>query len=146
VTALSENEISKRCVTTAIAVCFAHILTIAGTLYQEQSIIVWSRTAPVGQMLWFAVVNYGTFLSPVFVLLIIRRVCILVGIFAIPVLIFFVLRMHHVFQFYWSGINSMAVQKGDALSFLTMVFEMLSAVIVAPMLLFIFLWKRTWRS
>ena len=143
-TALSEDETGKRCVTIAIAVCFAHILTIAGTLYQEQSVIVWSQTVPVDQKILFAVVNYGTFLSPVFILLIVRRSCLLVGIFAIPVLIFFVLRMHYAFQFYWSGINSMAVQKGDALNFFTMVFDMLSAAIAAPTLLVlfvIFLWK-----
>ena len=86
-------------------------------------------------------VNYGIFLSPVFVLLAIRRVCVLVGIFAIPVLIIFTQRMYHVWQFYWFGINSMAVQKGDALNFFTLIFDTLSAVIAAPFFLFIFLYK-----
>jgi hypothetical protein len=38
-------------------------------------------------------------------------------------------------QFYWFGINSMAIQKGDGLGFLSMLFDMLSVAIVAFALL-----------
>jgi hypothetical protein len=70
---------------------------------------------------------------------------------AIPVLVFFTLRMHHVLQFYWFGINSMARQNGDELGWFTLIFEMLSAAIVMPLLLGFVVWKtigrvqRTWR-
>jgi hypothetical protein len=145
-TVRSEDENSRRCVAAALALCFAHILTIAGTDYQEPLRMSELRMEHLGQLGLFFLVNYGIFLSPIFLLLLIRRVCVLVGIFAIPILIIFVMRMYYVWQFYWFGINSMAVQKGDGLNFLTMVFEMLSAAIAAPLLLVIFLWKLTWRE
>jgi hypothetical protein len=97
-------------------------------------------------------VNYGTFLSPVIVLLFVRRVCILVRILAVPIVIFFILRMHHVWEFHWSGINSMARQKGDELGWSTLIFEMFSAAIAAPLLLFFLLYRlteviqRAWRG
>jgi len=56
------------------------------------------------------------------IVLVVRRVCILVGVMAIPVLVFFTLRMHHVLQFYWFGINSMARQNGDELGWFTLIF------------------------
>jgi hypothetical protein len=86
-------------------------------------------------------VNYGTFLSPVIILLVVRRVCILVGIIAIPIQIFFAVRMHHAWQFYWFGINFMARQKGDDLGWFTLIFEMLSAIIVTPVLLGFVVWN-----
>src|SRR6266481_3631283 len=139
-TVRSEDENSRRCVAAALALCFAHILTIAGTDYQVHAIswqIARFHIEDLFPAIFALLVNYGTFLSPVIILLLVRRVCILVGIFAVPILIFFAFRMYYVWQFYWFGINSMAVQKGDGLNFLTMVFEMLSAAIAAPFLLFI---------
>jgi uncharacterized membrane protein YecN with MAPEG domain len=126
---------SQRCVAAALALSLVHILTIAGTDYQIDGLK--TDRLQVGQIeafqaFLFLLVNYGTFLSPVVVLFLIRKVCILVGIYAIPILIFFALRMHHVWQFYWFGINSMARQKGDELGWVTLIFEMLSVVIAAP--------------
>jgi hypothetical protein len=100
----------------------------------------------------FFLVNHAVFLSPLLVLLLIRRFCVIAGICAIPVLIIFALRMHHVWQFYWFGINSMATQKGDDVGWLTLVFDMLSTAIATPWLLGIFFWKmidgveRAWRG
>jgi hypothetical protein len=54
-----------------------------------------------------------------------------------PIFIFFAVRMHHVAEFYWFGINSMAVQKGDGLGFLEMLFDMLSAAIAVLALLIV---------
>jgi len=136
-----EVENNKRCVAVALAACFAHLLTIAGTDYQEPLRIGAWGIEQTGQLVLFFLVNYGIFLSPVFVLLAIRRVCVLVGIFAIPVLIIFTVRMYYVWQFYWFGINSMAVQKGDALNFFTLMFDMASAIVAAPFFLFVFLYK-----
>jgi hypothetical protein len=138
---ISEDEIGQRCFAAAIILSLAHILTIAGTFYQEPIKIDGPRIEQFDRLIPLVLVNGGIFLSPVFVLLLIKRVCILVGIFAIPILTIFALRMHDVWQFYWSGINSMAVQKGDALNFFTILFEMFSAAIVGLLLLGILIWR-----
>jgi hypothetical protein len=57
--------------------------------------------------------------------------------------------MYHVWQFYWFGINSMAVQKSDG--WLQLVFEMLSAAIAVSWVLGLLFWKlidgmRGWRK
>jgi hypothetical protein len=140
----SEDENSRRCVAAAFALCIVHILTIVGTDYQVHAIsrqIARFHIEDLFQAIFALLVNYGTFLSPVFLLLLIRRTCILVGILAVPILIFFAFRMYYVWQFYSFGINSMAVQKGDALGFLTVIFEMLTAGIVAFSLLVILSFK-----
>jgi hypothetical protein len=124
----SEDEPNKRCVATAVALSMAHILTVVGADYQVY---------PLDglQIDHFFLVNHAVFLSPVVVLLLMRKACLFVGIYAVPVLIIFVLRMHHVLQFHWFGINSMAIQNGDSLGFQSMLFDMLSAAIVACALL-----------
>ena len=154
-TVISEDEIERRCVAGAFALSFVHLLTIVGTDYQAYAkrdswLLDRFYIEDIIPNLFGIFVNYGTFLSPVILLLLFRRVCILVGILAIPVLIFFALRMHHVWQFYSFGINSMARQKGDELAWFTLIFEMLSAAVAAPALLFILARKlidraRTWR-
>jgi hypothetical protein len=156
-TVLSEDEIGTRCVAAAFALCVVHILTIVGTDYQVYAVSKdnWSFSGSNSDdllpVIFGILVNYGTFLSPVIILLVVRRVCILVGIIAIPILIFFAFRMHHVWQFHWFGINSMARQKGDELGWATLIFEMLSAVIVTPVLFGVVVWKlvdsaqRAWR-
>jgi hypothetical protein len=152
---LSEDEIGRRCVAAASALCIVHILTIVGTDYQAYATTRdgWQidrfQVDQIFLGIYALLVNYGIFLSPVFVLLLIRRVCVLVGIFAIPVLILFTLRMYHVWQFYWFGINSMAVQKSDG--WLQLVFEMLSAAIAVSWVLGLLFWKlidgmRGWRK
>ena len=154
-TVISEDEIERRCVAGAFALSFAHILTIVGTDYQifakrDSWLLDRFYIEDLLPNLFGIFVNYGTFLSPVILLLLARRICIRVGILAIPVLIFFALRMHHVWQFYWFGINSMARQKGDELGWFTLIFEMLSAAVAAPVLLFMVAYKlidraRGWR-
>ena len=97
-TVISEDEIERRCVAGAFALSFVHILTIVGTDYQVYAPRSdgWSFDRfyidDILPALFGIFVNYGTFLSPVIILLLFRRVCILVGILAIPVLIFFALR------------------------------------------------------
>jgi hypothetical protein len=152
---LSEDEIGRRCTAAAIALCVAHVLTTVGTDYQvyakrDSWLLDRFYIEDILPNLFVFLVNYGIFLSPVIVLLLFRKVCTFVGIMAIPVLIFFTLRMHHVWQFYWFGINSMARQKGDELGWATLLFEMLSAAVAAPVLLFIVVYKltdrvRAWR-
>lgn len=138
---LSKHEIGKLCVAAALALCIVHTLTIIGTEYQVYAEYPdrWSFSGfPNGSLLQvFAgvLVNYGIFLSPIILLLVVRRFCALVGVIAFPVTVFFVLRVHHVWEFYWLGINSMARQKGDALGWCTLIFDMISAAIVAPVLL-----------
>src|ERR1700676_4651063 len=96
----SEDEIGRRCVAAAVALGIIHILTIVGTDYQAHATgrDGWQIDRfQVDQFflgIYALLVNYGIFLSPVFVLLLVRRVCVLVGIFAIPVLMLFALRMY----------------------------------------------------
>ena len=137
----SKDEIGKHCVAAALALCVAHTLTVIGTEYQvyAESPDRWSFSGfPNGDSLQvFAgvLVNYVVFFSPVILLLVVKRICPLVGIIAFPVTIFFALRVHHVWELYWSGINSMARQKGDALGWCTLIFDMISTAIVAPVVL-----------
>ncbi len=126
----SEDEPNKRCVAAAVALSIAHILTVVGEDYQIYPL---DGLRVDDHFL----LNHAVFLSPVVVLLLTRKVCLFVGVYGVPVLIIFVLRMHHVLQFYWFGINSMAVQKGDALGFLSMIFGMLSVAIAAFALLIV---------
>jgi hypothetical protein len=90
----SEDEPNKRCVAAAVALSMAHILT--GADYQVY---------PLDGLRidHFFLVNHAVFLLPVVVLLLMRKACLFVRIYGVPVLIIFVLRMHHVWQFYWFG-------------------------------------------
>jgi hypothetical protein len=133
-TVISEDEIEKRCVAAALVLSVAHILTLIGTEYQVY-------TPGRYQIDRFFVVNYATFLSPLVILFAFRKVCVALGILAIPILIFFGWRMYYVWQFYWFGINSMDRQKGDELGFFTMVFDMLSLPIAAAILLFLLFYR-----
>jgi uncharacterized membrane protein len=128
---LDEGKISKRCLAATIALSVLHVVTMVGTDYQA------GRQHIDHSFL----VNHAVFLAPVGILLLIRRACLLVGLFAIPIVIFFVLRMHHVWEFYWRGYNSMAVQKGDALGWYQIVFELLAAITIVTWLAIMLLWK-----
>jgi hypothetical protein len=133
-TVTSEDEIEGRCVAAALVLSVAHILTLVGAEYQVYT--------PGRYQIDFAfLVNYATFLSPLVILFAFRKVCVALGIFAIPILIFFVWRMYYVWQFYWFGINSMARQKGDELGFFSMVFDMFSLPFAAAILLFLLFYK-----
>jgi hypothetical protein len=110
----------------ALILGVAHVLTTLGTAYQVGGGLEFDR---------FFFVNYTTFLSPLVVLFFSRRVPNVLALYAIPILSFFSVRMYYVWQFYWLGINSMAVQKGDGLAFLTMLFDMASLLVGAFLLL-----------
>jgi hypothetical protein len=139
---LSEDEIGRRCVAAAVALSCAHVLTIVGTDYQVYAPLSGRlQLEQIANLPLFFLVNYGTFLSPLVVIFAFRKVCVALGILAIPILTFFTLRMYYVWQFYWFGINSMARQKGDALGFFNMVFDMLSLFVAVPILLFIIGYK-----
>jgi hypothetical protein len=126
---LSEDKIEKRCVAAAIALSCAHALTLLGTEYQ-----VYTPDKFQIDSFIFYFVNYSIFLSPLVILFLFRGACVVVRIFAIPILIIFGLRMYYVSRYHWLGINSMARQKGDELSFFTLLFDMLSAGITAFLL------------
>jgi hypothetical protein len=130
----SQTSNSKRCVAAAVVLSVAHVLTLVGAEYQVY-------TPGRYQIDRFFLVNYATFLAPLVILLAFRKVCVALGILAIPVLTFFAWRMYYVWQFYWFGINSMARQKGDELGFFSMVFDMLSLPIAAAILLFLLFYK-----
>ena len=146
-TVLSEDEIEKCCVVAAVVLSAAHILTLIGEEYQ---VYTPDRYHQIG---FFAfLVDYTIFLSPLLILFTARKACKILGVFAIPILIFFVWRMYYVCQCFWFGINSMARQKGDALSFFTMMFDIASFAIAALILLSVLLVKlieglqRIWRA
>jgi hypothetical protein len=71
-TVLSEDELGKRCVAAALALCIAHILTIVGTDYQVYSIrrgnwrISGSDSDDLLRAAFGILVNYGTLVSPVY--------------------------------------------------------------------------------
>ena len=144
-TVLSEDEIEKRCVAAAVALSIAHLLTLIGTEYQVY-------TPDRYQIDRFFLVNYAVFLSPLVILFAARNTCIVLGVLAIPILSFFVWRMSHVWEYCWSGVNSMDRQKGDALGFLTMIFDMVAFAIAVLILLAVLLVKlisglqRVWRA
>ena len=138
--AVSEDGISKRCAIAAFALAFAHVLTFVGTEYQVGGPARFHSDGSLFSM-YVLSVNYYIFLSPVIILLALRKACVVQGIFAFPVVIFFVLRMHNVWEFYWLGINSMARQKGDELAFVTLVFDMISAGLAGLLLLSLLVWR-----
>ena len=114
----------------AIALAFIHILTFCGMAYQNHiHKVEWSSDYS-----FFA--NWGVWLSPALLPLISRKHWPLLLLCAIPILGIFGARMYHVFQLYSLDVNSMAVQKGDGLWFLTSLFGMLATVIIAFWLLF----------
>jgi hypothetical protein len=133
-TVISEDEIERRCVAAALVLSGAHVLTLVGTEYQVY-------TPGRYQIDRFFLVNYAPFLSPLVVIFAFRKVCVALGILAIPILTFFAWRMYYVWQFYWFGINSMDRQKGDELGFFWMVFDMLSLSVAAAILLIFLLYK-----
>jgi hypothetical protein len=71
---LSEDEIGRRCVAAASALCIVHILTIVGTDYQAYATTRdgWQidrfQVDQIFLGIYALLVNYGIFLSPVFVL------------------------------------------------------------------------------
>lgn len=147
---VSEYGISNRCAVAAFALTVAHVLTFVGTEYQVGGPTRFHSDGSLFSM-YVLLVNYYIFLSPLIILLVLRKACIVQGIFAFPIVIPFVLRMHHVWEFYWLGINSMARQKGDELAFFTLVFDMISAGLAGLLLLSLLAWKvidgvqRAWR-
>jgi hypothetical protein len=135
--ALSENEFGKWCVAAAVALGIVHAVTIVGTAYQTHTLArIYADGSPFA--IYSASVNYAVFLSPLVVLFAFRRVGVVLGALAFPIVIIFIQRMQHVWQFYWFGLNSMSVQKGDELGWVSLIFEMLSAAIAVPFLIFIF--------
>ena len=111
---ISEDEIDQRCTIAALTAAALHLLAIAAVAYQ---ITAHSRTEPAVIYL----VQFGWYCGPAILLLLLRRVCPVV---VIPVVILFALRLHHVVVFWLTGINSMAVQKGDELGFFEMLFSL----------------------
>jgi hypothetical protein len=83
---------SKRCVAAALLLSIVHVLTLIGTEYQVY-------TPERYHFDKFFLVNYATFLSPLVILFAFRKVCVALGMFAIPILTFFVWRMYYVGQF-----------------------------------------------
>ena len=125
-----EVGIGKHCVAGAFMVALLHALTVAGAEYQVSILYAdfWNK------QLKFFLVDYSLFLAPCVLAILIRKNCLVVALYAIPVSILFGMRMYNVWQCWWLGINSMAQQKGDGLGWITMLFEALSAAIVVPWL------------
>jgi hypothetical protein len=124
----SEDEIDRRCTIAAAAAAALHVLTVACTAYQ---VAAGTRGMEAASIYLAAFVFYW---GPAVLLLLVRKICPLVVMIAIPVLILFVLRMHHVLELQLTGINSMAVQKGDGLGFFHMMFSLAAGAVALPWL------------
>ncbi|MDP1882395.1 MAG: hypothetical protein Q8K88_05870, partial [Bradyrhizobium sp.] len=117
-TLVNEDDIRKHCVAGAFGVGLLHALTEAGATYQVSIISAnfWN------QELKFLLVNYSLHLAPCVLAILVRKSCLVVALYAIPVSILFGMRADNVWQCWWLGINSMAQQKGDGLGWVTMLF------------------------
>jgi hypothetical protein len=115
---------SRHCGLAALFLCLMHFLTIAGMAYQNSLVGSYDELA----------INYGLWLSPILVVILIKRKCALVWGCAIPILIDFAARMYYTWQYYSLGVNSMG-QKGDWATWLTAFMAMFSIVIAALWLL-----------
>jgi hypothetical protein len=115
---------SRRCEVAAFVLCFLHILTVGGMAYQ----------GPLASDYDKLVINYGLWLSPILVVILIRRYCALVGVCAIPILIDFAARMYYIWYYYSFGVT-LGGPKGDWALWLTTFMAMFSIVIVPPWLL-----------
>ena len=126
-----EVGIRKHCVAGAFMVALLHALTVAGATYQVAIISAdfWNKEPR------FFLVNYSLFLAPCVLAILVRKSCLVVALYSIPVSILFGMRMYNVWQCWWLGINSMARQKGDALAWVTMLFDALSGAVAVPWLL-----------
>lgn len=103
----------------ALVLSMLHILTILGTQYQAGTF----RQLSFG---FNDIVNYAIYLSPVAALWLLSFFgYAALALLGSPIVVFFVLRMLHVLEFYRHGYNSMAVQKGDSLAFFHILFFML---------------------
>lgn len=92
----------RRCQVAALLLAVMHFLTVSGMAYQA------SLRGGFDEL----VINYGLWLSPILLVLLLKRACVAVGLFAIPILIDFTARVYYASQFYFFGINSIG-QKGD---------------------------------
>lgn len=102
----------------ALVFSLLHILTVLGTQYQAGAL----RQLSFG---FDDLVNYAFALSPVAALWLLSFFGYVgLTLMGTPIVVFFVLRMHHVLEFYRSGFNSLG-QKGDGLFFAHIVFIML---------------------
>lgn len=103
----------------ALIFSLLHILTVIGTQYQAGAL----RQLSFG---FDDFVSYAAFLSPVVALWLVSFFGYVgLTLMGTPIVVFFVLRMQHVLEFYRHGFNSMAVQKGDGLAFFHGLFIML---------------------
>jgi hypothetical protein len=142
---ISEDEIHRRCTIAAIAATALHLVAIAGGAYQIAARHPGAEHAFIylGQFLWY----WG----PAVLLLLMRKFCVLVGIVAVPVVILFALRLHHVMVFWFTGVNSMAVQKGDGLGWVEMLFSLAAGAVALAWLAILLIWRlidvlRGWRK
>jgi hypothetical protein len=142
---LSEDEIDRRCTMAALAAAALHLLTVAGAAYQI------AARHPSAEHVFIYLGQFFFYWGPAVLLLLMRKFCVLVGIVAVPVVILFVLRLHHVVVFWHTGINSMAVQKGDALGWVEMLFSLAGGAVALAWLVILLILRlidilRGWRK
>jgi hypothetical protein len=120
---------STPCRAGAFVLCFLHILTVAGMAYQGRIHLYLANDDHD------LLINYGIWLSPALTILIFRRSCPLVGLYAGPVLIDFAARAYFAWDYYSTGVNSIR-QKGDWATWLTTFMGIASIGILACWLVF----------
>jgi hypothetical protein len=114
------HQASSRCQAGALILFFLHIVTVSAMAYQDR----------LGGDYYGLIINYGLWLSPALAILIFRRSCPFVGLYAGPILIDFAARMYFAWDYYWTGVNSIW-PKGDWAGWFTTFMGMASLVVLA---------------
>jgi len=96
---------SRSCVAAGFVLCILHVLSWIELTYQ-------GGLLNVNEELRFRLVNDGIWLSPALAVLLLRRVCAVVALLAIPIMINFSVRMYHAWEYFFLGVNSLMQQKG----------------------------------
>jgi len=126
---MSVDSPVRRCEVAAILLAAMHFLTVSGMAYQGRIHLYLASND------YDLLINYGLWLSPALAVLVSKKVCTVVCLYAGPILIDFAARMYFAWDYYWTGVNS-GGQKGDWAHWLTTFMGMVSLFVLACWLVF----------
>jgi hypothetical protein len=132
-TAETHAKSRRLCSSTAFLLCMVHALSVSGIAYYELA------RGDLNLINKEAIITYGTWASPVFLILIVRQVCLLVFISAVPVVVIFAAQAFHIWGFHALGSLFVAHMGdwGDFAAWLMTLFGALSLAAVA-------VWSAVW--
>jgi hypothetical protein len=120
------------CGAAALALCALHVLAIFVFCYRHLPADLRAvHFSPPNDGLKMFLVNYGTFLSPVIIVLLSRRLPIVLGLCAIPILVNLSAQLYYEWLFLTTGTNPSMRQKGDWASWFPTFFGVLSVAVAA---------------